>query len=72
MVGESQTDAPEGPWSNETFVAKPMAPVGGGAVYDAIAHEELSLDTGRRIFVSYSRGTGSFLSEMRLIEVALP
>lgn len=65
-------DAPEGPWSNETFVAKPMAPVGGGDVYDAIAHEELSLDNGRRIYVSYSRGTGAFLSQMRLIEVSLP
>lgn len=61
--------APEGPWSAEVFVTEARAPEPDGPIYDALAHGELDRDAGKRIFFSHSRGTGSFASEMRLLEV---
>lgn len=62
--------APEGPWSKEitAFVAMPPA---SGNVYDAHAHAEYDLNDGQTIFVTYSRATGEFTSEVRLVEVQL-
>lgn len=64
--------APEGPWSSEIEVARLEPPLDGDFdIYDVLAHAELSLDGGRRIYFSYSRGTGPFRSEMRLVETTL-
>ncbi len=63
--------APEGPWSGELQVFTAMSPAGGGNVYDAQAHPEYNVDGGRVMYVSYSRGTGTFSSEVRLVSVEL-
>lgn len=63
--------APEGPWSGEVELFEPLKPESGGDVYDAIEHAELSSPDSRTLYVSYSRETGSFLSEMRLVEVRI-
>jgi hypothetical protein len=62
---------PEGPWSGEVKVFAAMPPVQGGNVYDAQAHPEFNVDNGRVIYVSYSRATGNFSSEVRLVSVEL-
>lgn len=63
---------PEGPWSGEVLAFAALPPVGrSGSVYDAQAHPELTLDGGRRMFVSYSRSTGPFSSEVRLVALDL-
>jgi hypothetical protein len=61
---------PEGPWSDEivAFVAK--APESGN-VYDAHAHPEYDVNGGQTFFVTYSRATGAFSSEVRLVSVAI-
>ena len=61
---------PEGPWSREVtaFVAKQPS---SGNVYDAHAHAEYDANSGQTIFVSYSRATGAFTSEVRLVAVKL-
>ena len=64
--------APEGPWSRPVQAFKAMAPVGDpGWVYDALPHPEVSPDGGRTQYVTYSRSTGPFASEMRVVEVVL-
>ncbi|HXY78650.1 MAG TPA: DUF4185 domain-containing protein [Candidatus Acidoferrales bacterium] len=61
---------PEGPWSREVtaFVAQQPA---SGNVYDAHAHAEYDANGGQTIYVTYSRGTGAFTSEVRLVAVQL-
>lgn len=61
---------PEGPWSREitAFVAMQTA---SGNVYDAHAHAEYDTNGGQTIFVTYSRSTGAFTSEVRLVSVEL-
>lgn len=61
---------PEGPWSRETTAFVAMNPVSGN-VYDALAHAEYDANGGQTIYVSYSRGTGAFTSEVRLVAVQL-
>jgi hypothetical protein len=62
--------APEGPWSGERTVFVAMEPASGN-VYDARQHPEYDLDGGQTIFVTYSRSTGAFTSEVRLVSVQL-
>jgi len=62
---------PEGPWSGELKVFTAMQPAQGGNVYDAQTHPEYDVDNGRVMYVSYSRGTGTFSSEIRLVSVEL-
>lgn len=62
---------PEGPWSGEAQIFTAMQPAQGGNVYDAQAHPEYDVDGGRVIYVSYSRSTGAFSSERRLVSVEL-
>jgi Domain of unknown function (DUF4185) len=61
---------PEGPWSREITAFVAMQPTSGN-VYDAHAHAEYDLNDGQTIFVTYSRATGSFTSEVRLVAVQL-
>jgi hypothetical protein len=49
-----------------------MAPVGGGWVYDAQAHPEFNVGGGKTMYVTYSRATGAFASEVRLVAIAFP
>ena len=61
---------PEGPWSDEIIVFTAMKPV-QGTVYDAHLHPEYDVNGGQTIYVSYSRGTGTFSSEVRLVAIQL-
>ncbi len=61
---------PEGPWSGELKIFTAMQPAQGD-VYDAHAHSEYDADNGRIMYVSYSRSTGTFTSEIRLVSVEL-
>lgn len=61
---------PEGPWSAEVLAFDAMQPVSGN-VYDAHAHSEYDLNGGQTIFVTYSRVTGTFTSEVRLAMIEL-
>ena len=58
---------PEGPWSGEITAFTAQQPVGGGNVYDALAHPEYNVAGGQTMFISYSRATGQFTSEVRLV-----
>ena len=60
----------EGPWSGERtlFVAQQATT---GNVYDARWHSEYDLNGGQTIFVPYSRATGAFSSQVRLVSVKL-
>ncbi len=62
---------PEGPWSTEIQAVTAMPPAGGGNVYDAQTHPEYNVDGGRIMFVTYSRSTGTFTSEVRLVALEL-
>jgi uncharacterized protein DUF4185 len=62
--------APEGPWSGERTAFVAMRPESGN-VYDARSHSEYDLNGGQTIFVTYSRSTGPFSSEIRLASVQL-
>jgi len=62
--------SPEGPWSRELTAFVAMQPTSGN-VYDAHSHPEYDLNGGQTIFVTYSRATGSFTSEVRLVSVKL-
>lgn len=59
---------PEGPWSQEVTAFVAMQPTSGN-VYDARAHAEYDLNGGQTIFVTYSRATGNFTSEVRLVSI---
>ena len=61
---------PEGPWSGERRLFSAMAPIAGN-VYDARAHSEYDLNGGQAIFITYSRATQAFTSEIRLELVQL-
>jgi hypothetical protein len=61
---------PEGPWSGAGTLFTADRPASGN-VYDARSHSEYDLNGGQKIFVTYSRGTGAFSSEVRLVSVAL-
>jgi hypothetical protein len=61
--------APQGPWSREIRAFTAMPPSGGGTVYDAQAHPEYDVDGGRVMYVTYSRTTGSFTSEIRVVSI---
>jgi len=61
---------PEGPWSGEVKALVAKQPVSGN-VYDAHTHPEYDANGGQTIFVTYSRATGTFTSELRLVEVEL-
>lgn len=50
------------------FVA--MSPTSGNT-YDAHAHSEYDANGGQTIYVTYSRATGTFSSEVRLVAVQL-
>jgi len=60
--------APEGPWSDEMPLFTAMKPAEGN-VYDAHAHPEYG--NGQTIYVTYSRATAPFRSEVRLVAVRL-
>lgn len=62
--------APEGPWSAEIRAFVAMQPVSGN-VYDAHSHSEYDVNGGQMIYVTYSRSTGTFTSELRLVAVEL-
>jgi len=61
---------PEGPWSAELIAFVAMQPASGN-VYDAHAHSEYDADGGQTIYVTYSRATGAFSSEVRLVSLEL-
>jgi hypothetical protein len=61
---------PEGPWSVETTAFTAMQPASGN-VYDAHAHSEYDSNGGQTVYVTYSRSTGSFASEVRLVALQL-
>jgi hypothetical protein len=61
---------PEGPWSRQVTAFVAMQPASGN-VYDAHAHAEYDVNGGQSLFVTYSRGTGAFTSEVRLVSVEL-
>jgi hypothetical protein len=61
---------PEGPWSAEITAFTAMQPSQGN-VYDAHAHSEYDSNGGQTIYVTYSRSTGSFSSEVRLVSLQL-
>jgi hypothetical protein len=60
---------PEGPWSGERRIFTAMAPAGGGTVYDALAHPEFN--DAQTMYVSYTRATGTFSAEVRLVSLTL-
>ncbi len=62
--------APEGPWSDELKVFTALDP-SSGSTYDAHAHSEYDANGGQTIYVTYSRGLGGFVSEVRLVRVDL-
>ena len=62
---------PEGPWSSEAQIFTARAPADGSDTYDAQAHPEFDIGGGQTMYVSYSRGTGEFTSEIRLEAVTL-
>ncbi|MGP0020772.1 MAG: DUF4185 domain-containing protein [Candidatus Sulfotelmatobacter sp.] len=61
---------PEGPWSREVTAFVAMQPASGNT-YDARDHPEYELNSGQTIFITYSRDTGNFSSEVRLVSVQL-
>ncbi|MBN2494613.1 MAG: hypothetical protein JXR96_08500, partial [Deltaproteobacteria bacterium] len=62
---------PEGPWSASLHAFDALPPENdAGWVYDVLSHPELEQD-GRIQYVTYSRATGDFLSELRVVELAL-
>jgi Domain of unknown function (DUF4185) len=61
---------PEGPWSSEITAFVAMQPAQGN-VYDAHQHAEYDANGGQTIYVTYSRATGTFTSEIRLVALQL-
>lgn len=59
---------PRGPWSDEILAFTAQQPASGN-VCDAHAHPEYDVNGGQTFFVSYSRSTGQFSSEVRLVSV---
>lgn len=61
---------PEGPWSAALTAFVAMQPASGN-VYDAHAHPEYDANGGQTTLVTYSRATGAFSSEVRLVSLQL-
>jgi hypothetical protein len=61
---------PEGPWSASLTAFVAVRPTSGN-VYDAHAHPEYDANGGQTTFVTYSRSTGDFSSELRLVSLQL-
>jgi len=62
----------EGPWSREVQAFTALAPAPGQSpIDDAQAHPEYNVNGGQTMFVTYSRSTGAFTSEFRLVSVQL-
>ena len=65
-------ERPEGPWSQASELFDGRKSAGSwGWIYDALAHPELSTDNGKTTYITYSRNTGPFKSEFRLVAVEL-
>jgi hypothetical protein len=63
---------PEGPWSSPLAVFTAEAPVDShGWVYDALAHPEYSQDDGRIVYITYTRTTAPYHTEMKLVAIEL-
>ena len=62
--------APQGPWSDSLLAFVAMSPTQGNT-YDALAHSEYDAGGGSTIYASYSRATGIFVSEVRLVSIQL-
>lgn len=62
---------PEGPWSDarRAFVAE-EPDSDSGWIYDAIVHPEFAEDGGRTQYLTYSRTTGFFESELKLMRLS--
>jgi len=63
--------SPEGPWSRAIKLFDAQAPINNGWVYDALVHPEYTSLNGRTIYVTYSRMTALFTSEVRLVAVEI-
>jgi len=63
---------PEGPWSRPVKVFKAMASTTEpGWINDVLVHPKYTTDGGQTIYVTYSRQTGLFQSEVRLVKVEI-
>ena len=63
---------PQGPWTSAKRLFRAHAPANDtGWIHDAVMHPEYELDNGRVIFVTYTRQTAPFQSELRLVSVEL-
>lgn len=60
---------PEGPWHPPTEMFSGLPPMTNAVNYAGIEHPELSVEYGRKIYVSYFRPTATFNGELRLVEV---
>jgi hypothetical protein len=58
-----------GPWSDEGQLFVPDLKGSSGPTYDARPHPELSEDEGRTVYITFSRSTGVFSSEIALVRV---
>ncbi len=63
--------APEGPWSRAVKLFDAKKPEGGDWVYDILAHPEYAEDDGLTQYLTYSRSTAFFRSEIRVVKVKL-
>ena len=61
-------DRPEGPWSPSRRILKGV-PTDHGGNQGLIAHPEFSRAGGRIEYITYSRPTATFKSEIRLVEI---
>ncbi len=63
---------PEGPWSREVQALRRWRRFPARSpIDDAQAHPEYNVNGGQTMFVTYSRSTGAFTSEFRLVSVQL-
>ena len=60
-----------GPWSDEGNLFAPDLKGSNGPTYDARPHPEFSQSGGRILYVTFSRSTGVFSSEIALVRVVL-
>lgn len=62
----------EGPWSKPLKSFDAMPPANDiGWIYDAMEHPEYSRKNGQVIYITYSRQTGPFTFELRLVALTL-
>jgi hypothetical protein len=65
-------ERPEGPWSDPLKAVDCMPPATTNQwCYSNLAHDELTKENGRVIYLSYYRETGFLQGEIRLVEVTL-